>query len=202
LSLLEYSRQTIVLLILVSLVTCWGCSRKVQVQAPAQRGSSGAGSSSEAAPEAVTPSVIPPPPAPLEPAPLPTTIAKTSSYELCELNFQVGNYTKAAAACESFLRNNPKAAHRDTAWFHLGLSRALARDSGRDWNKAELAFKRLLSEFPKSQYNAQAEFILGLQAQIEKLKSDVKEREDRIKRLSEELQKLKDIDMQRRPTRP
>jgi methyl-accepting chemotaxis protein len=47
-----------------------------------------------------------------------------------------------------------------------------------------------------------AELILGLQAQIEKLKSDVKERDDRIKRLSDELQKLKDIDMQHRPTRP
>jgi len=53
-----------------------------------------------------------------------------------------------------------------------------------------------------NQYKSQAEFILMLQAQIEALKSDVKKREMRIKQLSEELQKLKEIDMQRRPSRP
>jgi hypothetical protein len=200
--LLNHSRRTIGLLILISLVSCWSCSRKAQVQAPVKRNDSGATSSAGGVPPAVTPSVIPPQPAPLEPAPLPTTVAKTSSYDLGELNFQVGNYKKAAEAYESFLRNNPKAGHRDTALFHLGLSRALARDSERDWHQAEMAFKKLLSEFPTSRYNAQAEFILGLHAQIERLRSGVKEREDRIKRLSEELQKLKDIDMQRRPARP
>ena len=133
---------------------------------------------------------------------MPKTITKTSSYDLAELNFQIGNFTKAAQAYESFLRANPKGKHRDVALFHLGLSRTLARDSGRDWYLAEAAFKKLLSEFPTSLYRAQAEFILGQQAQIEKLRSDMKERDDRIKRLNDELQKLKDIDMQRRPTRP
>ena len=196
----NHSTRIIVLLILVFLGMCWGCSKKMQVQAPAQPASGT--KPPEAVPPAVTPSVIPAQPAPLEPAPLPTTIAKTSSYELGELNFQVGHYSKAAEAYETFLRNNPKARNRETALFHLGLSRALAHDSGHDWHQAEMAFKRLLTEFPASPYNAQAEFILGLQAQIEKLKSDVKDREDRIKRLSDELQKLKDIDMQRRPTHP
>ena len=44
--------------------------------------------------------------------------------------------------------------------------------------------------------------ILGLQGQIEKLRVDIKERDERIRRLSEELRKLKAIDMQRRPSRP
>jgi hypothetical protein len=34
------------------------------------------------------------------------------------------------------------------------------------------------------------------------MRSDNKEKEARIKQLSDELQKLKDIDMQRRPSRP
>jgi hypothetical protein len=199
---LSRSRRTIVLLILFYFVGFWGCSRKTHVQAPARPENAGTHPGAEAVPPAVTPSVTPPQPAPPKPAPLSTTIAKTSSYEFGELNFQVGNYTKAAESYESFLRANPRGKHRDTALFHLGLSRALARDSGRDWHLAEAAFRKLLSEFPTSEYKAQAEFILGQQAQIERLRSDVKERDDRIKRLSDELQKLKDIDMQRRPTRP
>jgi TolA-binding protein len=118
------------------------------------------------------------------------------------MNFQEGKYRQAALSFEEFLSSNRESKDRAQALFHLGMSRALANDSSRDLRRAEDAFKRLVSEFPDSPYAKQAEFILGLQAQIEKLKSDAKERDDRIKRLSEELQKLKEIDMQRRPSRP
>ena len=75
-------------------------------------------------------------------------------------------------------------------------------DSNRDLRKAEAVFRQLIAEFPSSHYKSQAEFILGLQVQIDKLRSDVKERDDRIKKLSEELKVLKEIDLQRRPSRP
>jgi outer membrane protein assembly factor BamD (BamD/ComL family) len=118
------------------------------------------------------------------------------------MNFQAGNYRQAARFFEAFLSASPKSKNRDQALFHLGLCRTLANDSSRDLRQAEAAFKRLIAESPRSQYRHEAEFILGLEAQIEKLKSDAREREDKIKRLSEELQKLKEIDMQRRPSRP
>jgi outer membrane protein assembly factor BamD (BamD/ComL family) len=118
------------------------------------------------------------------------------------MNFQLGNYVQAAKAYEAFLSANPKAKNRDEALFYLGLSRALAGDSSRNMRQAEAAFKRLISEFPTSQYRNQAEFILGFQVQIDKLKSDLKERDDKIKKLSDELQALKEIDLQRHPSRP
>jgi outer membrane protein assembly factor BamD (BamD/ComL family) len=117
------------------------------------------------------------------------------------MNFQIGNYAKAIKAFESYLTANPKAKNRDKALYHLGLSRALASGPLKDMRQAEIALKRLISEFPTSQYRNQAEFILGIQAQIERLRQDVKERDERIKQLSEELQALKEIDMQRRPSR-
>ena len=117
------------------------------------------------------------------------------------MNFQLGNYAQAARSFEAYLSASSKSKNRDQALFHLGLSRILANDSGRDLRQADAAFRRLITEFPESKYKDQAEFILGLQAQIERLRSDVKERDEKIKRLSEELQKLKEIDMQRRPSR-
>jgi hypothetical protein len=150
------------------------------------------------APPAITPPAnTPSQPATLEPAPLKKTITTTSSLELGEMNFQTGNYPRAAYYYDAFLKDSPKAKDWDRALYHLGLARALTSDVGR----SETALRRLVSEFPKSQYKNSAEFILSLQGQIEKLKSEVKDRDDKVKRLSEELQKLKDIDMQRRPSR-
>jgi len=157
----------------------------------------------ESPPPAVTPPVVTAPkPAPAEPAPPPKAVAAPSALDVGELNFQAGNYGQAIRSFEDFLSANPKSKNRDQALFHLGLSHALANDTSRDMRQAEAVLKRLITEFPNSPYKNQAEFILGLQAQIEKLRSDVKDREDKIKRLSEELQKLKEIDLQRRPSHP
>jgi tetratricopeptide (TPR) repeat protein len=179
-----------------------GCTKKRAVVAPVPVEPAPA-AKAEPAPPAVTPrTIVPDQPAPLEEAPLPKTITTPSSFDLGEMNFQVGNYLKAIKSFEAFLNSFPKAKNRDLALFHLGLSRALATDSSRDLRQSENALKRLISEFPNSRYKGQAEFILGLQSQIERLKGEIKDRDDRIKRLSEELQMLKDIDMQRRPSRP
>jgi outer membrane protein assembly factor BamD (BamD/ComL family) len=141
-------------------------------------------------------------PAPLESADIPKTIASPGNLELGELYFRSGNYSKAIGEYEAFFRNSPTAKGGDLALFHLGLSQALSTDSDRNFHRAEAAFKRLISEFPDSIYKNQAEFILGLQAQIDRLSSDLSERDDRIRKLSKELQVLKDIDLQRRPSRP
>lgn len=144
-----------------------------------------------------SPTATPSQPATLEPVPSPKTSATSNNLDLGDMSFQTGNYPRAAKFYEAYLSALPKEKNRDKALYYLGFARALSSDSGR----AETAFKRLISEFPKSQYRNPAEYILGLQAQIEKLKSDVKDRDDKVQRLSEELQKLKDIDMQRRPSR-
>jgi TolA-binding protein len=130
------------------------------------------------------------------------TISAPNSFELGEKYFKVGNYQQAITEFEQALSTDPKSKYRDQALLYLGLCHALAADSNRDLRKAEAVFRQLIAEFPSSHYKSQAEFILGLQVQIDKLRSDVKERDDRIKKLSEELKVLKEIDLQRRPSRP
>lgn len=118
--------------------------------------------------------------------------------EVGEKNFEARNYYQAITSFEAFLSGDPKSTQCDRALFYLGFSRALTNEMSR----ANAAFRRLVREFPKSPYRDQAEFILGLEAQMDGLRSDVKDRDARIKQLSEELQRLKEIDLQRRPSRP
>jgi len=178
------------------MLVSWGCHKKSVVITTTPT------ATANAAPTAVIPPPIVPKPAPLEPSPIPKTITAPSDLELCEMNFQVGKYQQTSKACEKYLSNNPKSKDSDRALFLLGLSSALATDSSRDPHVSEAALRRLVSEFPNSPYKNQAEFILGLWSQIERLRTDIKERDERIKKLSEELQVLKEIDLQRRPSRP
>jgi TolA-binding protein len=189
-------------LLSLALLMSWGCFlRKSSVPTPTPP-TPAASPAKVAAPPAVTPPPIAPQPAPPESAPIAKTINPPSSLELGELNFQIGNYLQAIQAYDAYLRGNPKSKDSDKALFHLGLSRALANDQNRNLRRAEAAFRRLILEFPDSSYRDQAELILGLQSQIDKLHADVKDRDEKIRKLSEELQVLKEIDMQRRPSRP
>jgi len=83
----------------------------------------------------------------------------------------------------------------------MGLSYALAGDSARNQRQSETAFKKLIAEFPDSPYKQEVEYILELRKQIETLKADVKESSETAKELGEELKKLKEIDLQRKPSR-
>jgi len=156
----------------------------------------------DSAPPAITPDLPQPSvPEPVEPAVAPKVAAVPNSLDLAEASFQAKDYAKAAKYFDEYLKAHSKAANRDVVLFRLGL--CLAMDSsGKSLRRAEEVLKRLVSEFPGSPYKGPAEFILGLRSQVESLKEDIKEKEARIKLLSEELQKLKEIDLQRRPSRP
>ena len=131
----------------------------------------------------------------------PETTAPPEIFVEAERNFAEGNYRQAAQAFEKFLHAFPKARYRDRALFHLGFSLALSGND-RDLLLTEAALRRLIAEFPKSPYRRQAEWILGLKTQIQELQSDVKDGNERIRQLSNELNKLKSIDFDRRPSRP
>jgi len=118
-----------------------------------------------------------------------------------EQNFAAGNYRQAAQTYEKFLNTFPKAAERDQALLHFGFSLALS-GGDQDLLQTEAALRRLIAEFPQSPYRRQAELILDMKTRIERLQSDVKERDERILQLSDELRKLKSIDLDRRSSRP
>jgi hypothetical protein len=192
-----------ILLIGFSIALVSGCRKKTAISIPAP--------APPAPAVVITPPPPPPPPAitpvapPSEPViamALPKIIPMPILLELADRNFRAGDYKRAAQNYEKFLIVLPNSKDCDQALFHLGLSHILASEPDRDLRQGEAAFRRLIAQFPQSPYRSQAEFILGLQGQIAKLRSDVKERDEKIKRLSDELQKLKQIDMQRRPSKP
>jgi TolA-binding protein len=188
--------------ILFMILLTSGCHKKFAVQPPPPIPETTA-PTTETAPAPPPPAEIAPsPPVLPEPAPPSKITNAKTNLDLGEVNFQAGRYVQAIRSLESYLKSSPKSDSRDKALFFLGLSYAMPAGSIRDLPKAEVTLKRLIAEFPRSQYKNQAEFILGLLTKIDTLQSDAKERDEKIKRLSEELQNLKDIDMQRRPSRP
>lgn len=175
-----------------------GCHKKPPVEPPAPPEASAAPVETVPPPSAITPGVPESPEA--APAP-PNTTAASSSLDLGEADFRAGNYGKAALYFDAFVSINPESERRDRALFLMGLSYALAADSEQNRRQSEAAFKQLITEFPDSPYRPQAEYILDLRKQIETLKADAKERSETVKELSDELKKLKEIDLQRRPSR-
>jgi hypothetical protein len=184
-----------------------GCRKKAAAPAAVTPAAAPAEKSSqppvEPPPQAITPNIsVPPVSAPVETVNVPKAKPAPSSFEMGETNFKARNYAKAIKYYEDHLKANPDSPNNDAALFHLGLSLALTDNSGKNMRRSQDALKRLIAEFPQSPHKGPAEFILDLQSQVESLKADVAEKEAKIKLLSEELQKLKEIDLQRRPSRP
>jgi len=130
--------------------------------------------------------------------------------------FENGDYPHAVESYEKVLNGNSTEKNHDYALFRLGIIYALPGNPSRDLQKGLGLLKRMVTLFPESPLRAQAQLILDLQAEVDKVKSEsiakderikdrnerIRDQEERIKRLTGELEKLKEIDMKRRPSRP
>lgn len=115
-----------------------------------------------------------------------------------ERNFRSGNYAEAATAYETHLRNQPAAENQDLALLRLALVYAVAPDPMRDPKRSEDTLHRLVSTFPQSSWRPQAEFMLELQVKLNKLQSDVAEKDDLIRRLRTEVETAHKLDQELR----
>jgi tetratricopeptide (TPR) repeat protein len=114
--------------------------------------------------------------------------------------FSANNYDDACRAYENYLRLAPPNAQHDLALFRLGLAYALRKNPSPDWQRAVTTWKRLLNDYPNSPYKPPAELILVLYSEVGQVNADVKLRDERIKQLSTELDRMKKIDAERRKT--
>ena len=119
-----------------------------------------------------------------------------------EVYFGLGEYPEAIREYKAYMENNPNAASTDRILFNVGLSHALAPGSDRNLSGAKSSLSRLIKEYPGSRYRGEASLILDLIAQVERLDRNIRARNAQIKRLEDELQRLKEIDLRRRPPRP
>lgn len=119
-----------------------------------------------------------------------------------EVYFALGEYPEAIREYEAHMANNPDTASMDRILFNVGLSHALASGSDRSLSGAKRSLNRLIKEFPGSRYRGEASLILDLIAQVERMDRNMRARTAQIKRLEDELQRLKEIDLKQRPPRP
>jgi len=113
-----------------------------------------------------------------------------------ERAFNAGNYEAAGRAYDDYLRLYPAGTQRDQALFRLGLAYALRTNA--DWQRASSAFRQIVEGFPASPFKAPANLILSLHSELDQLNSGTQQRDQRIKQLTTELDRLKRIDADRR----
>jgi len=137
--------------------------------------------------------VLPPNPVPpVSVAPAPVSPLKEADHA-----FAAGNYDDAVRGYEEYLRTNTSGVLRDEALFYLALSYAVRPNA--DWQHATTVLKQLIDESPDtSLFKPPAMLIVSLHSQVDQLNGDNKQRDQRIKQLTTELDRLKKIDSERR----
>jgi hypothetical protein len=116
-----------------------------------------------------------------------------SLLEQAERAFALGNYPEAIQTYEAL----PSREQSDQALFHLGIAYVL-NDKPANWVRAKANLKRLVDEYPDSSLTPTAALILSLRSQAVQLGRDTKARNETIQQLSNELERLKRIDADRR----
>jgi hypothetical protein len=127
-------------------------------------------------------------------------------------DFAEGRYEVCAETYADYVSYTPAGdEERQQALFNWGIC-YLLRPPSPDWQRAAAAFKKLGDEFPKSPLKAEASFIQSLQQKtvllqadnqslqtvVDQLTADGKKNESKIKQLSNDLERLKKIDAERR----
>jgi len=111
--------------------------------------------------------------------------------------FTAGNYDDAAHLYEDYLRANSNGSLRDYALFNLAMSLYLRAPIATDWTKFTSVLKELVDGYPKSPLKFPAALILSQRAEIDQLSADNKQRDQKIKQLTNELDRIKRIDAAR-----
>ena len=136
-----------------------------------------------------------------------------------DVAFERADFGQAVLAYENYLRGTPDPRDHDKVLFRLAIAYAMPGHPPHNPARSTELLNQLVGLFPQSLLKPQAEYILRLQsdsedlktiqesnqtlqADLEKTKAALKERDERIKLLREELDRLKKIDLERRPTRP
>ena len=122
-------------------------------------------------------------------------------HEQADRWFKAGVYDEAAQAYEKYLRLQPTGCPCEQELLRLALSYVLRRAPKPDWQRATSVLKQIIEEYPNSSFTASASLILALRSQLDHLAVDAavstKQRDEQIRQLSSELDRLKKIDSDR-----
>jgi hypothetical protein len=149
-----------------------------------------------------SPTVATPPPV-VTPLPVPVPKPPPPPPPLLDADraFAAGKYDDCAHLYEDYLRSNSTGNLRDQALFYKAMCLALRAPTPTDWTKVTATLKELVDGYPKSPLTPPAAMILSLHAEIDQLNLDSKQRDQQIKQLKQDLERLKKIDADRRKGR-
>jgi len=138
---------------------------------------------------------LPPPVVAATPITVPTVLSP-----LAEANqiFLAGNCAEAIKAYEAYLQRQPSGDYRDEALFNLAQSYAMPGTGCTDQNKSITVLKQLIEQYPASPYKIQATLLVSLQSELLQLTADAQKRERLVKELTSVIDKVKQIDADRR----
>jgi TolA-binding protein len=150
-------------------------------------------------PSAPPPAITPPPiNLPITAPPVAPPPPAVALLDRADRAFAESNYDEAAHGYEQYLQLISSGGQRDQVLFNLGLSYALRPAPRTDWQRAAAAFKQLMDEYPQGPLRASANLILSLRAELEQSSADLRQRDQKIRQLTTELDRLKKIDADRR----
>ena len=129
--------------------------------------------------------------------PTPAPPAAVVELEMADRAFTAGAYDEAARAYENYLSASPNGGQRDQVLFRLGLTYALRTNPAPDWQRATALWRQLVNEHPTSPLKPAVNLILSLHSELDQVAADTKTRDQRIRQLSSELERLKKIDAER-----
>jgi len=180
----------VVVILFSAVLSATGCHKRTPVAAVP----------SVSAPSIPVWSMPPPPLLPaLEPLPhIPPLPPVPSPLEEANRQFASGRYDEAARAYENYLRTTQSGEQRDEALFHLGLIYVLRPAPTADWKRASATLTKLVEEYPGSPFTAPANVIVSVRKELLKSGARVTQRDQTIKQLTTELDRLKKIDAERR----
>ncbi len=122
-------------------------------------------------------------------------------FQIAEKYFADGDYANAVQAYNTYLTQYPEAPNRDQVLFRMAVAYAFPQSSLHNTPRATQLLQQV-ARMPASSYKPQAQLLLSLLESADRLRLDVSKRDERIKDLTRELERLKQIDMQRHPIRP
>ncbi len=111
--------------------------------------------------------------------------------------FTAGNYDEAIHGYEHFLLVSATPDQRDEVLFRLGLCYLLRNNGTSDWQRGKSTLQQLIMDYPESSLMRPAAVILNLRSQVDELAGNIKAREQSMRQLSLELERLKRIDADR-----
>lgn len=138
-----------------------------------------------------------PVPVPMDiPGSLPGSV-EPDLFEQAELAFDMGDYVDAIRGYETYLQRMPDGDRVDEVLFHVGMAYVLQTKPPANWQRATANLNRLVNEHPESPLKPTASLILSLHLHADQLAKDVKERNEIMRQLNTQLERLKKIDANR-----